>query len=142
MLDILIPNLGYDWLMLFIQSHLHKSTVILAVEILLSILSHNTDCMTKFREGQLCGGWLDNTQQILDDSVPHGVNLESGNSRNSVAREVNMSVSQIPGFISLQWLLQYHCNISHIYYLVGCLLVSKEVHLPSDNTQVSHMCDV
>ena len=136
MLDTLIPTLGYDWLMLFIQSHLHKSTVILAVEILFSILSHNSDCMSKFRDGALCGGWLDNSQQILDDSVPHGVNLERGNSRSSVVREVNHSVSQIPGFISLQWLLQWHCNISHIYYLLGCLLVNKNVQLPADNTQV------
>ena len=92
--------------------------------------------MSKFRDGAPCGGWLDNSQQILDDSVPHGVNLERGNSRSSVVREVNHSVSQIPGFISLQWLLQWHCNISHIYYLLGCLLVNKNVQLPADNTQV------
>lgn len=74
MIDTLVPVLGYDWLMLFMQSHLHKSTVVLAVEILFSVLTQSADCMTKYRDGVQCAGWLDNTQQILDsDSVPHGL---------------------------------------------------------------------
>lgn len=70
-----------------------------------------------------------------------GVNLESSNSRISVIREVNKSVCNIPGFISLQWLLQSHCNTSDIYYLLGCLLVNKEIKLPANNTQVKYMVD-
>jgi len=68
---MLIPTLGFDWLMLFMQQHLHRSTVILAADLLFSILSY-PDYRSKFREGLLCGGWLNNSQQVLDDKVLHG----------------------------------------------------------------------
>ena len=64
-----------------------------------------------------------------------GVNIESGSSRNSV-REVNTSICQLPGFVSLQWLLEPHCAIAEIYYLLGCLLVNQSVTLPTDTVQV------
>ena len=68
---MLIPTLGFDWIMLFMQPHLHKSTVVLATELLMFLLSF-PDHRGRFREGLCCGGWLNNSQQVLDDRVLHG----------------------------------------------------------------------
>lgn len=65
-----------------------------------------------------------------------GVNIENSNAIASV-REVNTLICQLPGFVSLQWLLESHCSVAEIYYLLGCLLVNQQVSLPAGTVQVS-----
>lgn len=60
--------LGFDWLLLFIQPHVHRSTVICALKVLLTILQ-NPASMQKFREGAPGGGWLSNTEPVLKQHV-------------------------------------------------------------------------
>ena len=60
--------LGFDWLLLFMQSHVHHSTVILTMRILILMLS-NTNAMTKFREGTAGGGWLSDTECVVDNRI-------------------------------------------------------------------------
>lgn len=60
--------LGFDWLLLFIQPHVHRSTVIIALRILLNILQNQTS-MQRFREGIPGGGWLSNTEPVLKQHV-------------------------------------------------------------------------
>jgi hypothetical protein len=56
--------LGFDWLMLFLQRHLHSSTVILTVRLLLQMLRQNI-LLTRFREATSNGGWLKETEDML-----------------------------------------------------------------------------
>ena len=66
------------------------------------------------------------------------MNIESGSNRNS-AREVNTAICKLPGFISLQWLLEPHCSLADIYYLLGCLLTNQPISLPTGTIQVSRL---
>ena len=54
--DEVVRVLGFDWLMLFLQGHLHASTVTLAFKLLVYVLSYPT-LLARFREG-FGGAWL------------------------------------------------------------------------------------
>ena len=58
--------LGFDWLLLFVQGHLHRTSVVSAMRILLIMLGHQ-GTMTKFREGNSVGGWLDDAEIVLEN---------------------------------------------------------------------------
>ena len=60
--------LGYDWLLLFMQAGLHPSTVILAMRMLVLMLALPA-AMTRFREGTCGGGWLDETECVLQNRI-------------------------------------------------------------------------
>ena len=60
--------LGFDWLMLFLQWHVHRSTVVIVMRILAVMLS-NPSAMTKFREGSAGGGWLAETECVLENRI-------------------------------------------------------------------------
>ena len=68
MCDEILRVLGLDWLLLFLQHHLHSSTVILTTRIILAML-HSPLVMQKFREGNIGGGWLDDTEQVLQNRI-------------------------------------------------------------------------
>ena len=68
MCDELQRVLGFDWLMLFLQGHLHQSTVRLALNILFVML-HGQESMRRFRDGTHCGGWLDDTENVLKNQM-------------------------------------------------------------------------
>ena len=74
-LDEVQKVLGFDWLLLFIQPHVHRSSVIIALRVLLTILQ-NPASMLKFKEGAPGGGWLSNTEPVLKQHV--GVMLGKG----------------------------------------------------------------
>ena len=63
--DALQETLGFDWLLLFIQAHLHKSTVVRATRILVTMLS-SPPALARFKEGVGNGGWLCGVEMILD----------------------------------------------------------------------------
>lgn len=52
--------LGPDWFLLFTQSYLHSSTVVLGIKLLLCFL-HNRLLLNKFKEGIVAGHWLENS---------------------------------------------------------------------------------
>ena len=60
--------LGYDWLLLVIQSHVHATTVIMGLRILVTML-HNQSAISKFRDGSYGGGWLDHTEAVLQNRM-------------------------------------------------------------------------
>jgi len=60
--------LGFDWLLLFVQRHVHQSTVIMALRILLQMLQSPT-AVARFRDGNPGGGWLKNTEPVLKQHV-------------------------------------------------------------------------
>ena len=66
--DEILRILGFDWLLLFLQGHLHRLTVVLAMRTLLLMLG-SPPVLARFREGSTSGGWLDETQSVLENRI-------------------------------------------------------------------------
>ena len=73
--DAIQETLGFDWLLLFLQAHLHNTTVVRATRILVTMLS-STPALNRFREGLGSGNWLDGTDIMLNKTtyVVAGIN--------------------------------------------------------------------
>ncbi|XP_074647224.1 WD repeat and FYVE domain-containing protein 3-like [Tubulanus polymorphus] len=126
--------LGFDWLMLYMQGHLHQSTVVLAMRVLVIMLSSN-GAIQKFRDGIQAGGWLAETDAVLQQRMGvflSGVNTSNAKTQN---REINLEVCHIPGFTALQWLLPKHANVPELYFLLMALLLGQPVKELPDNIQ-------
>uniref|UniRef100_A0A8C6ZV55 Alfy-like armadillo-like repeat domain-containing protein n=1 Tax=Nothoprocta perdicaria TaxID=30464 RepID=A0A8C6ZV55_NOTPE len=57
--------LGPDWFLLFAQSYLHSTTVVLGIRLLLYFL-HNRSLLKRFKEGIVAGRWLENSSAGID----------------------------------------------------------------------------
>lgn len=64
--DDFVRVLGFDWVLLFMQSNIHSSTVIWAYQILTTLCSIPA-LMVKFREASSNGGWLLNTELLQNN---------------------------------------------------------------------------
>lgn len=53
---------------MFMEEHLHSSTVTAALWILVVLLS-NQSILNRFREGLCGGGWLDHTDSVLTNKI-------------------------------------------------------------------------
>ena len=72
MCDEVQKVLGFDWLLLFTQGHIHPSTVIKALMILLTMIQNtnsSSSAAIKFRDGSIGGGWLKGTEPVLKQHV-------------------------------------------------------------------------
>ncbi|KAL5018829.1 hypothetical protein ScPMuIL_004551 [Solemya velum] len=125
-------SLGYDWLLLFLQGHVHSSTVILILRILITMFQ--SPVLTQhFREGVPGGGWLSDTKSVLGQQVGVMLGFNIGTSSKGQKREINKEVTQVPGFTILHWLLPKHNNVPEIYFLLMALLLGQPVrNIPSD----------
>lgn len=93
----LVRTMGFDWLLMFMEEHLHSSTVTAALWILVVLLS-NQSILNRFKEGLCGGGWLDHTDSVLTNKI------------GTVLGECNE-----PGDGSLTWLSNKQ-NLQHSYY--------------------------
>lgn len=59
-------TLGFDWILEFFISNVNKSTVALAIRILLCLVSHQP-LLQKFKEGHGTGGWLNDTESVVQN---------------------------------------------------------------------------
>lgn len=64
----LVRTLGFDWLLMFMEEHLHSTTVTAALWILVVLLS-NQAILNRFKEGLCGGGWLDHTDSVLTNKI-------------------------------------------------------------------------
>ncbi|KAG7214328.1 hypothetical protein INR49_023145 [Caranx melampygus] len=76
----LVRTLGFDWLLMFMEEHLHSSTVTAALWILVVLLS-NQSILNRFKEGLSGGGWLDHTDSVLTNKI--GTVLDASSSPHS-----------------------------------------------------------
>jgi hypothetical protein len=60
--------LGLDWILLFLQGHLHPTTVVWGLRILV-VLCSCAPLLQKFREGSSSGGWLRDTELFLQNKM-------------------------------------------------------------------------
>lgn len=83
-------TLGFDWLLMFMEEHVHSSTVTVALWILVVLLS-NQSILTRFKEGLCGGGWLEHTDSVLTNKI--GTVL--GGSRNTFCGAVLFNLVKI-----------------------------------------------
>ncbi|GFS12293.1 WD repeat and FYVE domain-containing protein 3 [Elysia marginata] len=121
----LIRVLGFDWLMLFLQSHVHSETVILALRLLL-VMFRNLDNMRRFREGSYGGGWMGDTENVLKKQMSGVLGFNVGAQSRGNEQEISHEVCHVPGFQALQWLLGRHTEVPDIYFLLMALLLGQQ----------------
>ncbi|XP_071507653.1 WD repeat and FYVE domain-containing protein 3-like [Diadema antillarum] len=128
--------LGFDWLLLFMQGHLHPTTAITALRILVAMLNNQTT-ISRFREGASGGSWLDQTEPVLHNGMKVVLGFNVGkSSRKPQTREINLEACMQPGFLMLQALLPRHANVPEIYFLLITLSLGHPAKVLPDNCQL------
>ncbi|XP_027715064.1 WD repeat- and FYVE domain-containing protein 4 isoform X3 [Vombatus ursinus] len=102
-------SLGPDWFLLFIQDHLHPSTVVLGIKLLLHFL-YNPTLRTRFKDGLSGGSWVENS--ILE------VDILMDNLKNQ-SPVPDYGSCLISGFQILPTFLSHHIHIPEVYVLVS-----------------------
>ncbi|XP_025070807.1 WD repeat and FYVE domain-containing protein 3 isoform X7 [Alligator sinensis] len=132
----LVRTLGFDWIMMFMEEHLHSTTVTGAMRILVVLLS-NQPILIKFKEGLSGGGWLDQTDSVLTNKIGTVLGFNVGRSAGgrSTLREINRDACHFPGFPVLQSLLPKHTNVAALYFLLMALFLQQPVTELPENLQ-------
>ncbi|KAK2824252.1 hypothetical protein Q5P01_021427 [Channa striata] len=108
-------SLGNDWFLLFLQPHLHHSTLKLGLVLLTHFLS--SPCQqSKFREGVLPGTLIlgmEDPFSVMDNLQAHSWSYEC-------------PTTTCPGFDVLQGLLVRHSHLPEVYEAVAALLVGTK----------------
>ncbi|CAG2101979.1 unnamed protein product [Medioppia subpectinata] len=127
--------LGFDWFLLFLQSSLHKETVTIGLVNLMVVIS-NLTLYTKFKEGSSNGGWLKDTEAVLESRF--GVQLLGFNvnpsstassmqtvltSRTTGMKMIRNDLLSIPGFLYLNWLMSSHVQQPKVYLVLFQALI-------------------
>ncbi|BFF93489.1 WD repeat and FYVE domain-containing protein 3 [Drosophila madeirensis] len=144
--DDISKTLGMDWLLLFMQPHVHFTTVIIAVRILVVVCA-NESFLVRFRDATHNGGYLRFTEMVSQRKMM-GLGAQQLNQRPSngtgtvivatpqntiqhlptqIAGEVRPAALNIPGFQLLEWLMQHHLDVPELYFLVTALIMGQPV---------------
>ncbi|XP_075866345.1 WD repeat- and FYVE domain-containing protein 4-like isoform X1 [Microcebus murinus] len=105
----LFLNLGPDWFLLLLQGHLHPSTTVLALKLLLHFLA-NPSLRGRFRDGLSAGSWLECSTKGVDVVMD---NLKSH------PPPPEQSPCLLPGFRVLSDFLAHHIHIPEVYLIVS-----------------------
>ncbi|XP_045140276.1 WD repeat and FYVE domain-containing protein 3 [Echinops telfairi] len=134
----LVRTLGFDWILMFMEEHLHSTTVTAAMRILVVLLS-NQSILLKFKEGLNGGGWLEQTDSVLTNKIGTVLGFNVGRSAGgrSTIREINRDACHFPGFPVLQSFLPKHTNVPALYFLLMALFLQQPVSELPENLQVS-----
>ncbi|XP_072479062.1 WD repeat and FYVE domain-containing protein 3 isoform X2 [Notamacropus eugenii] len=132
----LVRTLGFDWLLMFTEEHLHSTTVTAAMRILVVLLS-NQSVLIKFKEGLSGGGWLEQTDSVLTNKIGTVLGFNVGRSAGgrSAIREINRDACHFPGFPVLQSFLPKHTNVPALYFLLMALFLQQPVAELPENLQ-------
>ncbi|XP_038152382.1 WD repeat- and FYVE domain-containing protein 4 [Cyprinodon tularosa] len=108
-----IQSLGSDWFLLFLQAHLHPSTLKLGLILLTQFLT-SPGQQSRFREGVIPGTLLEGVEPFV----------VMDNLRAQTWSQGSLSVS-CPGFDVLQELLVRHTRLPHVYEALAALLLGR-----------------
>ena len=151
--DEISKILGLDWILLFMQPHMHSSSVVWGMRILVVLLANET-LITRFREGNFNGGYLRNTELISQNKnavVLASTQLSSTGPASpsalvsqpgivlptQIAGEVKVAALNINGFQYLEWLLPHHLDVPELYFLLTALIMGQPVKLlASEHTKL------
>jgi hypothetical protein len=118
-------TLGFDWILLFMQPHLHSTTVVWALRILV-VMCSNPSLMARFREGSSNGGWLRHTEQVTHNKMAVVLGCQMNSSHGN---DTKSEALHIPGFQYLAWLLPAHLEVAEVYFLLTALIMGVPVKL-------------
>ncbi|KAM9702573.1 WD repeat- and FYVE domain-containing protein 4 isoform 5-T5 [Dama dama] len=102
-------NLGSDWFLLFVQGHVHPSTVVLGLKLLLHFLS-SPSLRGRFKDGLPAGSWVERSSEGMDIVMD---NLKSH------PATPDQSPCSLPGFRVLSDFLAHHVHIPEVYLIVS-----------------------
>ncbi|KAK7077189.1 WD repeat and FYVE domain-containing protein 3 [Halocaridina rubra] len=129
-----VKVLGLDWVLLFVQGHLHPSTVLIALRMLVALLS-NAGILQKFRDASHNGGWMTDAQQVTTNKYGQVLGYSVGSAARSLS-EIREDAWHMPGFQLLTWLVPRHIHIPQVYYLLLALLLGQPVKNVQNNTKL------
>ncbi|XP_028916530.1 WD repeat- and FYVE domain-containing protein 4 isoform X1 [Ornithorhynchus anatinus] len=116
-------TLGPDWFLLFIQSHLNPTTIVLGMKLLLCFL-YNPALRARFKDGMSAGSWVGNSAAGVD------ILMDNIKSRCPLADPGSCLIS---GFRPLHMFLAHHINIPEVYFLVsGLFLQTPLTEIPGE----------
>uniref|UniRef100_A0A3Q1F0J1 Alfy-like armadillo-like repeat domain-containing protein n=1 Tax=Acanthochromis polyacanthus TaxID=80966 RepID=A0A3Q1F0J1_9TELE len=113
----LFDSLGSDWFLLFLQPHLHPSTLKLGLILLTHFLSGPSQ-QNSFRDGVLPGTLIEGMEEPLSEN----------------------SLITCPGFDVLQGLLIKHSHLPQVYEALAALLLGKRSNYAAEGK--AHLDDV
>ncbi|XP_048195177.1 WD repeat- and FYVE domain-containing protein 4 [Perognathus longimembris pacificus] len=109
----LFLTLGPDWFLLLLQGHLHPSTTVLALKLLLHFLS--SPCLRgRFKEGLSAGSWVERSTEGMDILMD---NLKSQTTM------PDQSPCLLPGFCILNEFLAHHVHIPEVFLTVSAFFL-------------------
>ncbi|KAJ7324483.1 hypothetical protein JRQ81_017503, partial [Phrynocephalus forsythii] len=117
--------LGPDWFLMFIQGHVHPSTVVLAIRLLLHFLQ-NRALLRTFKEGMVTGRWIENNAAGLN------ILMENLKSFPQISEHNSYPLS---GFAELKAFLRNWIHIPEIYFFLSGLFLATPVSQLPDKTK-------
>ncbi|KAH9494853.1 WD repeat and FYVE domain-containing protein 3, partial [Bulinus truncatus] len=123
--DDIAKHLGFDWLLLFLQTNVHPTTVVLTLRVLL-VMFRNNENVRRFRDGSYGGGWMGGTEVLLKNQMSIMLGFDTGSHAGHDREMISSEVSHVPGFLALQWLLSKHTHVSDVYFLLMALLLGQQ----------------
>ena len=118
---LVCDTLGFDWLLLFLQTQVHLDTVVRALRMLVLLLS-DPSLRKRFVVGDIFGGWLSGMQNTLPEYTKER------------QRHLHFSLSsshrpdiQLQGILCLARLLPNHLESAQTFHLVIALMLGVSV---------------
>ena len=118
--------MGFDWILLFTQGHLHGTTVVWGLRILMTLLSIPV-LMEKFCMGTCNGHWLVKSEVVLQDKMVQALGQSSTSSSKATRRGIRQDIFSVPGFQLLNWHMTCHINTPEAYFLVIAIMLGQTV---------------
>lgn len=125
----LYTTLGFDWILLFLGSNIHKTTVLRGIRMLFKMLSDST-ALHSFQNGTANGYWLLGSEVLTTkkSNIAAGFNIaESENSPSPSEHEVNHQSYKQKGIPLLTSLLEEHTDLTEVYFLLLSLLLKNSL---------------
>nr|XP_018916724.1 PREDICTED: WD repeat and FYVE domain-containing protein 3 [Bemisia tabaci] len=123
--------LGFDWILLFLQGHVHPTSMVWGLRILV-VLCSVQNLLNKFREGSSNGHWLTNAELVAQNKMGVVLGYHLGTTAPK-SRDYRADALNVPGFQHLAWLLPLHIDVPEVYFLLMALMMGQPVKLlPAD----------
>uniref|UniRef100_A0ABM5FZY4 WD repeat- and FYVE domain-containing protein 4 isoform X1 n=1 Tax=Pogona vitticeps TaxID=103695 RepID=A0ABM5FZY4_9SAUR len=119
--------LGPDWFLMFIQGHVHPSTAVLAVRLLLHFLQ-NRALLRTFTEGMMAGLWIEN------NTVGLNVLMNNLKSHQQIPEH---SPYLLSGFAELKAFLSHWIHVPEMYFFLSGLFLATPVTKLPDETKTN-----
>uniref|UniRef100_H0WV48 WDFY family member 4 n=1 Tax=Otolemur garnettii TaxID=30611 RepID=H0WV48_OTOGA len=111
--ESLFLSLGPDWFLLLLQGHLHPSTTVLALKLLLHFLA-NLSLRGRFKDGLCAGSWVEHSAKEVD------IVMDNLKSHPPLPEQ---SSCLLPGFRVLNEFLAHHIHVPEVYLIVSAFFL-------------------